>query len=80
MSVLKKIFHRKQIKEYHEDSLDRLLLEINEAKEALNFAQQNLNNAEGPFVDVAAVELELAKTRLNALLKQYKHESLKKRF
>ncbi len=77
MNVLKNLFQKQPQEKYQEDSLDRIFIEIEEAKKAFDFAQQNLDNAEGPFVDVAAVEFELAKTRLNALLKKYKEEKAK---
>jgi hypothetical protein len=75
MNLLKKIFNfRKEPIVYAEDSLARLLFEIDEAKKSFLYAQQNLDNAEEPFVDVAAQEVGLAKNRLNALLKRYKKE------
>jgi len=60
-----------------QDDLSRLLYEINEAKDQFNYAQQNLNNAEEIFIDVAAKEVDYSKSRLNALLKKYKEERIK---
>lgn len=78
MKALKKIFgNNKMSRICDQDDLSRLLAEINDAKRQFNYAQQNLNNAEEIFIDVAAKEVEFNKSRLNALLKKYKEERYK---
>lgn|GEM_PF-6016603 len=78
MGVIKKIFGQKEEKAYEQEKISNLLsdllFEIDEAKLALNYAQQNLNYAEEYFVDAAAKEVEFNRSRLNALLKKYKDE------
>jgi len=78
VKVLKSIFRiNKMSRICDQDDLSRLLYEINEAKDQFNYAQQNLNNAEEIFIDVAAKEVDYSKSRLNALLKKYKEERIK---
>ncbi|WP_028307149.1 hypothetical protein [Desulfitibacter alkalitolerans] len=77
MKVIKKILGQKRVKIHEQDDLSRLLTEIDEAKLALNYAQQNLNYAEEYFIDAAAKEVEFSKSRLNALLRKYKEERAK---
>ena len=77
MEVIKKIFWQKEV--IHEQDelsglLADLLSEIEEAKLALNYAQQNLDYAEEYFIDAAAKEVEFNRSRLDALLKKYKDE------
>jgi len=78
VGVIKKIFGQKEEKAYEQEKISNLLsdllFEIDEAKLALNYAQQNLNYAEEYFVDAAAKEVEFNRSRLNALLKKYKDE------
>lgn len=75
--VIKKILGQQRVKIHEQDDLSRLLTEIDEAKLALNYAQQNLNYAEEYFIDAAAKEVEFSKSRLNALLRRYKEERAK---
>ncbi len=77
VKVIKKILGQKRVKIHEQDDLSRLLTEIDEAKLALNYAQQNLNYAEEYFIDAAAKEVEFSKSRLNALLRKYKEERAK---
>ncbi len=78
MKALQRIFRNNKFNKIcDEDDLSRLLSEINEAKNQFDYAQQNLNNAEEIFIDVAAKEVEFSKSRLNALLKKYKEERIK---
>ena len=75
--VIKKILGQQRVKIHEQDDLSRLLTEIDEAKVALNYAQQNLNYAEEYFIDAAAKEVEFSKSRLDALLRRYKEERAK---
>jgi hypothetical protein len=77
MKVIKKILGQQRVKIHEQDDLSRLLTEIDEAKVALNYAQQNLNYAEEYFIDAAAKEVEFSKSRLDALLRRYKEERAK---
>ena len=77
MEVIKKIFWQKE-EIYEQDDLSSLLadllFEIDEAKLALNCAQQNLDYAEEYFVDAATKEVEFNRSRLDALLRKYRDE------
>jgi len=76
MDWLRKLLKtRREVVYCKDDSITGLLAEIIEAKRNLHYAHQNLNNAEGMFVEVAAREVEFSKSRLNALLKKYREET-----
>lgn len=59
-----------------QSKIKQLKEELNNAKLELQIAEQNFNNAEPEFIDVAVFEVTGARLKYDALIKQYRKEVL----
>ena len=55
-----------------QSKIKQLKEELNNAKLELQIAEQNFNNAEPEFIDIAVFEVTSARLKYDALIKQYK--------
>ncbi len=55
-----------------QSKIKQLKEELNNAKLELQIAEQNFNNAEPEFIDVAVFEVTSARLKYDALIKRYK--------